>query len=74
MTAGQLQFILVVLGFTVLMTFVVLSLIAYRKIFERADCPKYWFLLMFIPIVNIVLLSYIALSKWPNTKDKSDKP
>jgi hypothetical protein len=35
------------------------------KILERAGWSKWWIILFFVPLVNIVMLWVFAYSRWP---------
>jgi len=47
---------------------VVLLLIPYWRIFEKAGFPPALSLLMLIPIVNIGMIYYLAFAEWPSLK------
>jgi hypothetical protein len=38
------------------------------KIFPKAGFSPLFSILMFIPIVNLAILYYLAFAKWPNSK------
>lgn len=42
----------------------------YGRILVKAGFSRWWFLLLFIPIVNLVMVWVFAFIKWPNL-DKS---
>ena len=43
----------------------VLTVIPFWKIFEKAGFPPVLSLLMLVPLVNICMIYYLAFSKWP---------
>jgi len=53
-----------------LQTFAILGLILLVakiscNVYEKAGFPKYFGLLIFLPVVNLVLLYVLAFSEWP---------
>jgi hypothetical protein len=44
--------------------FFVAYLIAWRRIFKRAGFPALMWLLMLIPLVNLIGLCYLAFAQW----------
>ena len=49
----------------VLLFILVIILLPYWKIFQKAGYSGWLAICMFIPIVNIVVLFWFAFSKWP---------
>ncbi len=47
------------------LAFFVLFIIAYWKIFSKAGYSGALSLLLLIPIANIIIILYLAFSKWP---------
>ena len=45
---------------------VVVLLVPYWRIFKKAGFPPALSLLMVIPLVNIVMLYYLAFTEWPS--------
>jgi uncharacterized membrane protein YhaH (DUF805 family) len=56
MNSGHWLFVIVVL---------VAMLYPYIRIIRRAGYSGWWFLTMFVPIVNIVMLWVFAFAQWP---------
>jgi hypothetical protein len=52
----------------VVVGFIVLLLLPYWKIFGKAGFSPALSLLMIVPLVNIVMLYYLAFSEWPSMK------
>jgi hypothetical protein len=52
----------------VIVGFIVLLLLPYWKIFGKAGFSPALSLLMIVPLVNIVMLYYLAFSEWPSLK------
>ena len=50
--------------FLALLLLVLLALPAFW-VFRKAGWSGWWFLLLFVPIVNIVLIYVFAFSSWP---------
>jgi len=44
---------------------VVLIVIPFWKIFEKAGFSPVLSLLMLVPVINIIMIYYIAFSNWP---------
>lgn len=44
------------------------------KIFAKAGFPGPLALLMWVPVVNLVLLFWLALARWPNQINPGDPP
>jgi len=38
----------------------------YGRILKKAGYSRWWVLLIFIPIVNIIMIWVFAFAKWPN--------
>ena len=53
---------------------VVLTVVAYWKICEKAGFPPPLSLLMLVPIANLVLILYIAFTEWPALKQNKKTP
>ncbi len=49
--------------------FVVLIILPFWFIFSKAGYSKWWSLLMVVPIVNIVMLYFLAFSTWPSQRE-----
>ena len=47
----------------------VLIILPFWFIFSKAGYSKWLSLLMVVPIVNIVMLYYLAFSTWPNQRE-----
>jgi len=44
--------------------FMVVAVVPYWKIFEKAGFPPALSLLMYVPLVNLIVLYYVAYSDW----------
>jgi hypothetical protein len=50
----------------ILVLFIVLIWIwPFWKIFQKAGYPGWYFIVIFIPLVNIIALFYFAFTEWP---------
>jgi len=47
----------------------VLIILPFRFIFSKAGYSKWLSLLMVVPIVNIVMLYFLAFSTWPSQRE-----
>ena len=47
---------------------IVFLLIPYWRIFRRAGYPPALSLLMLVPLVNVVMIYYLAFAEWPSFK------
>jgi hypothetical protein len=48
--------------------FMVLAIVPYWKIFEKAGFPPAISLLMYVPLANLIVLYYVAFSEWKPTR------
>ncbi|WP_417614410.1 hypothetical protein [Oceanisphaera sp.] len=48
-----------------------LVVVPFWFIFSKAGHSKWLSLLMVVPIVNVILLYFLAFSKWPNLGNKN---
>jgi hypothetical protein len=60
-------FVLLVGGLAVLLSLgvIVLTILVYCKIFAKAGFPWALGLLQLLPVVNLVMLIYLAFAEWP---------
>lgn len=58
-------------GPLMMLVMVVIVVLPFWYIFSKAGHSKWLSLLMVIPLVNIVLLYFLAFSKWPSLTNKS---
>ena len=69
------SFILIILG-------IILVVVIWRNIFQKAGYPAWYGFLILVPILNFIMLLYLAFSEWPihregNTdivKEEGSKP
>jgi hypothetical protein len=56
-----------ILGSPLVMLICILGIVVYpvAKIVQRTGHSPWWTILMFIPLVNLIGLWVLALSKWP---------
>ena len=59
-----IELIRIVAGLTFLAVLLVGFLIPYWRIFDRLGFSGWLSILMFVPLVNIILLYYVAFSSW----------
>jgi hypothetical protein len=52
----------------VILVIVLVVLVPYWKIFKKAGFAPALSLLMFVPLVNIFMLFFLAFSEWPALK------
>jgi dolichol kinase len=65
-TIGLTEILLIV---TVCLIFaIIFLLIPYWRIFEKAGFSPAFSLLMILPIVNLVMIYYLAFAEWPSLK------
>jgi hypothetical protein len=62
---GPAEFSIIVV---VIAVFAAIVVIPYWRIFGRAGFSPALSLLMFIPLVNIIALYYLAFAQWPSLK------
>ena len=43
-----------------------IGIIPFWKIFGKAGFPQWLALLMLVPLLNVILLYYVAFTHWPN--------
>ena len=65
---GMPEILLILCSF-VLFSIVIL-LIPYWRIFRKAGFPPALSLLMILPIVNIIMLYFLAFSEWPSLRQQ----
>lgn len=51
-----------------LLAFVVVVIWMHVRILHKAGFSGWWFLLLLIPVVNIIMVWVFAYAKWPNAK------
>ena len=61
--------ILVIIGLLVLLVAVIITVIAFCKIFAKAGYCWALGLLMLVPIANLVMFLVLAFSEWPILKE-----
>ena len=49
-----------------------IDLLIFWKIFQKAGYPGWYFILLFIPGVNLIALFYFAFTEWPVHKALRD--
>ncbi len=55
--------------FIVVLFAIVFLLIPYWRIFRKAGFPPALSLLMILPLVNVVMIYYLAFAEWPSLKE-----
>lgn len=61
-TIGPIEILVILLTGMIL---AVVYVIPFWQIFRKAGYPGPLALLMFLPVVNVVMLWYLAFSRWP---------
>ena len=62
------------MGFSGLIMFLIMAILIilpFWFIFSKAGHSRWLSLLMVVPMVNIVMLYFLAFSTWPNQRDSS---
>ncbi|MBN1459125.1 MAG: hypothetical protein JXA57_06285 [Armatimonadetes bacterium] len=59
------------MGFLLYLVVVVIVVIPFWKIFQKAGFPPAFSLLMLIPVVNLVAIYFVAFASWPSSMRKS---
>jgi uncharacterized membrane protein YhaH (DUF805 family) len=54
----------IVVGFLTLFVLIPQSIVAFWKIFSKAGFSGWLALLMIVPLVNLIVLCYVAFSRW----------
>ena len=71
----HVDFTEVLLIFVVVVIFAIaFLLIPYWRIFKKAGFPGALSLLMLLPIVNVIMLYYLAFADWPSLKQNRTSP
>lgn len=55
------------MGPLMMLPFLALIILPFCLIFRKAGYSPWWGLLMVVPIVNVVLLYFLAFSTWPGS-------
>jgi hypothetical protein len=55
-------------GFLFMLLWAVILIYPFWRISERVGYPGWISLLMLVPVINIVYVYFLALSKWPSEK------
>ncbi len=55
--------------FIVVLFAIVFLLVPYWRIFRKAGFPPALSLLMILPLVNVVMIYYLAFAEWPGLKE-----
>lgn len=58
-------------GPLMMLVMAVIIILPFWFIFSKAGYSKWLSLLMVVPLVNIILLYFLAFSKWPSSVNKS---
>ena len=61
---AELALIIIAIGSTII------TVIPFWKIFSKAGFLPGLSLLMMVPVINIILLYYVAFAKWPALKKR----
>jgi hypothetical protein len=64
-TIGALELVLILF---VVLIFATIVLIPYWRIFRKAGFQPSLSLLMIVPLVNVVMLYYLAFAEWPSLR------
>jgi len=56
-----------------MVVFAAIIVIPFWFILSKAGYSKWLSFLMVVPILNVILLYFLAFSNWPNLKDKNNK-
>jgi len=60
-------------GLIMCLIIVVLTILPFWFIFSKAGYSKWLSLLMVVPIVNLVILYFLAFSDWPRLRERETK-
>lgn len=60
-------------GPLMMLIFAALVVIPFWTIFRKAGYSPWLGLLMVVPIVNLVMLYFLAFSRWPTVQDRATK-
>ncbi len=52
-------------GFLMALLFGLIIVIPFWKIFDRVGLPSWLAVLMIVPVLNLVLMYYLAFTEWP---------
>jgi hypothetical protein len=69
-----MEFIQGIFGIVLIVAFAFVAIFPFWTIFKKAGFHPGLAVLMFVPLVNLVILYYVALSKWPPRPFESDTP
>jgi hypothetical protein len=56
----------------IVLCFIALLLWPYSKIFSKAGFSAWLALLMLVPIVNLIMIYYLAFAEWPALRRQHD--
>lgn len=59
MNSAALMFVLIAIVFSLAMLY------PYLRILRRTGISGWWFLTIFVPILNVVMIWIFAFAKWP---------
>jgi len=48
--------------------FIALSVWIYGRILNKAGYSRWWVILVFVPLLNIIMMWVFAFAKWPKLK------
>jgi len=60
-------------GLLMMMVFAALIIVAFWFLFSKVGYSRWLGLLMVVPLVNIVMLYFLAFSDWPSLRGKDIK-
>lgn len=60
-------------GIAILLVAIVITVVPFWRIFAKAGYTGWLSILMLIPLVNFILLYYLAFAKWPLQKEAEKK-
>jgi hypothetical protein len=58
-------------GAPMILVVVLAVILPFWFIFSKAGYPKWLSLLMVVPLVNVILLYFLAFSKWPSLENSN---
>ena len=61
-----------VLGVFLVLAGIIIQAIPYWRIFRKAGFEPLLSLLLFVPLVNLVMLYYLAFAEWPALQDRDE--
>lgn len=60
----------IIFNLIIFLVFIIFAIIIWQNIFYKAGFPKWYGYLMIVPILNLIMLIYLAFVEWPTDTER----